>query len=110
MRLGPQIDWQHEKECLQGIAKEIAFACVPVVSDPDDANEADGIKWIIEHVWFANMLGKRGAYVPSKAAQSKAIFQVAAMSDLCELVDSRPSELSFADCSSSHADRVFERC
>jgi DNA mismatch repair protein MLH1 len=84
MRLGPTIDWSQEKPCLEGIARELARACVPVASAAISEEDVAGLKWTIEHAWFACMHAKRGAYQPSKQIQQRAIFQVAAMSDLCE--------------------------
>ena len=93
MRLGPQINWTEEKPCLAGIAREIAKACVPIpvvagTSSSKGDEEARAMmekhKWIVEHCWFRYTHGKRGAYVPSREVQKRAIFQVAAMSDLCE--------------------------
>lgn len=93
MRLGPQVDWTEEKPCLAGIAREIAKACVPLPliahgtgsSGGQEASAAtERHKWIVEHCWFRYTHGKCGAYVPSREVQKRAIFQVAAMSDLCE--------------------------
>ena len=82
LRLGPQVDWEDEEQCLGDICREIAYAHVPTSRGSTDA------AWIIQHIWFANMSGSRARFLPPKRLQDD-VVQVANLPDLY---------------------RVFERC
>lgn len=82
-RLGPQVDWEDEERCIEGICREIGYAHVPSSGGREDAD------WIIQHVWFAHMSGSRSQYVPSKQMQQD-VMQVANLPDLCTSQANRP--------------------
>ncbi|WFD32058.1 DNA mismatch repair protein Mlh1 [Malassezia sp. CBS 17886] len=100
-RLGPQVDWDDEKACFDGIMRELAWAHVPgscgVQRGQDDTAQGGGDAttsdvaeaWVIQHVWFASMLGSRAQMIVPKQLPDTDFVQVASLPDLY---------------------RVFERC
>ncbi|KAK0534308.1 DNA mismatch repair protein Mlh1 [Tilletia horrida] len=112
LRLATEVDWEDEKPCFQGIARELARASIPCVdglavqrpgelgkagADADaesapsrDREEWDRQVWVVQHAWFAQMSPERCAFVaPKSLLEGGAVLQVANLPDLY---------------------RVFERC
>ncbi|WFD36442.1 DNA mismatch repair protein Mlh1 [Malassezia cuniculi] len=96
-RLGPQVDWDDEERCFEGICREIAYAHVPTAGSAaggatanaaESACAASDPAWLIQHVWFAHMSGSRARFLPPRRIQGD-VIQVANLPDLY---------------------RVFERC
>ena len=99
MRLGPQVPWTIEKECLSSFLRELAYFYAPYPRTPSkseeqgDRQDNGGMdikekaqKWEIEHVLFACM---RKNLVPPRSLLDRDVVQVASLPDLY---------------------RVFERC
>ncbi|KAI9568092.1 hypothetical protein HD554DRAFT_2205229 [Boletus coccyginus] len=92
MRLGPQVQWQSEKECFSTLMRELAYFYSPspshfIPSIPDGAHtQAKAATWQIEHVLFQAM---RKFLVAPKSLLENDVVQVANLPDLY---------------------RVFERC
>ncbi|WFD44832.1 DNA mismatch repair protein Mlh1 [Malassezia psittaci] len=87
-RLATQVDWTEEKECLERICHEIAFAHIPWAMGTERNDDAR-IAWNIQHIWFAGMLSSRYCFSVGKRDTAKIFTQVASLPDLY---------------------RVFERC
>ncbi|WFD00772.1 DNA mismatch repair protein Mlh1 [Malassezia yamatoensis] len=87
-RLATQVDWTDEKECLERICHEIAFAHIPwaLGTEPNDNAR---IAWNVQHIWFAGMLSSRSYFSVGKRDAAEIFTQVASLPDLY---------------------RVFERC
>ncbi|KAN0085797.1 hypothetical protein V8E55_006931 [Tylopilus felleus] len=92
MRLGPQVEWQSEKECFFTLMREIAYFYSPSPSHftssiPDGAHtQAKAATWQTEHVLFQAM---RKFLVAPRSLLENDVVQVANLPDLY---------------------RVFERC
>lgn len=97
MRLGPQVQWNDEKNCLASFLRELAYFYAPYPlahgekrregrEGEDEDKEEKAEKWTIEHVLFASM---RKNLVPPRSLLDRDIVQVASLPDLY---------------------RVFERC
>lgn len=103
MRLGPQVQWTQERECLSSFLRELAYFYAPYPLLPssssksksstdagvgEDESEAatKAEKWQIEHVLFACM---RRNLIPPRNLLDRDVVQVASLPDLY---------------------RVFERC
>lgn len=108
MRLGPQVNWNSERDCFDSFLRELAYFYVPGPGplatvaehdEEDDGTEKDGAnsagaspqqeaseKWQIEHVLFPAM--KRYLTAP-KSLLTRDVVQIASLPDLY---------------------RVFERC
>ncbi|KAG6379640.1 hypothetical protein JVT61DRAFT_10158 [Boletus reticuloceps] len=92
MRLGPQVEWQIEKECFFTLMHELAYFYSPspsqfIPSIPDSANaQGKATTWQTEHVLFQAM---RKFLVAPKSLLEDDVVQVANLPDLY---------------------RVFERC
>jgi len=100
MRLGPQVDWQSEKECFSTFMRELAYFYSPSPSHflsslPSDESESDerrtqqakaSTRWQTEHVLFHAV---RKFLVAPRSLLENDVVQVANLPDLY---------------------RVFERC
>ena len=86
-RLGPQVDWEDEKGCFYTMCRELAYCHVPpssgIYTPRANSSARDKEAWIIQHVWFANMLGSRGRCLVPKLQAQDTIVQVASLPDLC---------------------------
>lgn len=86
-RLGPQVDWENEKGCFYTMCRELAYCHVPpscgIYTPQVNSSVRDKEAWIIQHVWFANMLGSRGRCLVPKVQAQDTIVQVASLPDLC---------------------------
>jgi len=92
MRLGPQVQWQSEKECFSTLMRELAYFYSPspshfIPSIPDGAHaQAKAATWQTEHVLFQAI---RKFLVAPRSLLENDVVQVANLPDLY---------------------RVFERC
>jgi len=88
MRLGPQVNWNSEKECFQSFLRELAFfynpASLPGRLEPTEGETAE--RWQLQHVLFPTM---RRYFIAPKTLLDQDVVQIANLPDLY---------------------RVFERC
>lgn len=89
LRLGSEVDWERERECFEGIAKELALLHVPFFEGESDEGQepeqkdpgADSEKLtrVMTQAWLPSMR----CYQPSKdLIANKAVVQVASLPSL----------------------------
>ncbi|KAH7882438.1 histidine kinase-like ATPase [Phlebopus sp. FC_14] len=91
MRLGPQVQWQSERDCFASLMRELAYFYSPTPcgfppSSNSDSEQEKSVTWQIQHVLFQAL---RKFFVAPKSLLESDVVQVASLPDLY---------------------RVFERC
>lgn len=98
LRLATEVDWEKEKECFDGVCREIArfysricsdaVACsnlAPDSLDQPEPEEDQGWKWVIEHVIYAAL---RKNFLPPKIfAEDATVLQIAKLPDLYKVFE-----------------------
>ncbi|XP_034236482.1 DNA mismatch repair protein Mlh1 [Thrips palmi] len=98
LRLATEVDWETEKECLDGVCREIARFYARISSDavacssltPDsldhpEPEEGQDWKWVIEHAIYAAL---RKNFLPPKIfAEDATVLQIAKLPDLYKVFE-----------------------
>ncbi|KAJ7096712.1 hypothetical protein B0H15DRAFT_946177 [Mycena belliarum] len=90
MRLGPQVDWNSEKECFETFLRELAYFYVPgplcsanpETEDQEAQDKAE--KWQIQHVVFPAL---RRYVVAPKTLLDRDVVQIASLPDLYKVFE-----------------------
>lgn len=85
LRLGAEVKWDEEKECLDGIARELGLAYAAWPASEAAPDEDAHYKWIVEHVLFPGM--RKAFQPPRSAAASGDVLQIASLPDLYKIFE-----------------------
>jgi len=90
LRMGTEVEWEHEQECLEALCREFSkFYCLQLTVEGDDTpdtnNQSKPREWIVEHIFFPIM--RTNFVPPTTFADDGTIIAIASLEKLYKIFE-----------------------